>query len=80
MGTGAGMGCGCGEYVRRGLGKERQRGRECKLRNSLFSQQILIECLLCTGNFLDAEDIAVKNYIKNPYLHGVYILIGRESQ
>lgn len=73
------MGWGCGEYFRRPW-ESKERGRQSKLGNSLFSQQIFIECLLCAGNFLDAEDKAVKNYLKNPYLHGAYILIGRESQ
>lgn len=85
MSSGHWMGSGCGEYLRRGLGKEEQRWRrggvEKVLGNSfLFSQQVFIECLLCADNFLDAEDTAVKRYIKNPYLHEAYILIGKDSQ
>lgn len=50
------------------------------LGNSFLFSQVFIECLLCADNFLDAEDTAVKRYIKNPYLHEAYILIGKDSQ
>lgn len=76
------MGWGSGgvseERLRRG---RTEMERESKLGNSLSSQQMLAECGLCAGNFLDAEDNSRKKkiYVKNPYLR-VYILIERESQ